>query len=69
VNAAKVGPSVDDYRPYFTYWISAVQAIVLAACLITFGLGPLGAGLNRDSARVLSEWLTLEQVSNVCCHH
>lgn len=51
-----------DYRPYFSYWISAVQIVISILALSVYGLGPIGFGLTHTSGLVLTEWLTLEQV-------
>ena len=56
---------IDDFtdnRPYFTYWITTVQIVVMVAALATYGFGPFGVGLTRSTGLVLTEWLTLEQV-------
>ncbi len=66
-----------DRRPFFTYWVCAVQTVALLLVLAansgrraeegeitsTLGLAPFGlGGLAHRSGLVLTEFLTLEQV-------
>ncbi|EEB14779.1 rhomboid, putative [Pediculus humanus corporis] len=43
---------LDDYRPYFTYWVTTVQVVILFISLFTYGFGPPGIDLNRRSGLV-----------------
>jgi hypothetical protein len=33
---------IDDYKPYFTYWITTVQILILIISLIVYGFGHFG---------------------------
>jgi hypothetical protein len=33
---------MDDYRPYFTYWVTIVQVLITIVSIICYGFGPLG---------------------------
>ncbi|ODN00733.1 Inactive rhomboid protein 1 [Orchesella cincta] len=52
----------EDFRPYFTYWISVVQIIILVVSMITYGLAPVGLDLHRKSSLVLVTSLSLQQM-------
>jgi len=41
-----------DHRPYFTYWVSAVQTIVLVAAMLAYGVGPIGVDLYKKAGMV-----------------
>lgn len=43
---------LDDYRPYFTYWVTTVQVVILFISLFTYGFGPAGIDVNRRSGLV-----------------
>lgn len=45
---------LDDYRPFFTYWVTTVQVVVLIISLFTYGFGPAGIDLSRRSGLVSS---------------
>jgi len=34
--------SFNDYRPYFTYWVTTVQILIMIITLFTYGFGPFG---------------------------
>lgn len=51
-----------DYRPFFSYWVSFVQIVILLISLLSYGFAPFGAGLSQRSGLVLTERLALEQV-------
>ena len=53
---------IDDYRPYFTYWVTTVQLLVLAISLALYGFGPLGVELYQGKGQVLSRGLFIEEV-------
>ena len=50
------------YRPYFTYWVTTVQLLVLAISLALYGFGPLGVELYQGKGQVLSRGLFIEEV-------
>jgi hypothetical protein len=52
----------EDFRPYFTYWISIVQIVILVASMISYGLAPVGLDLHRKSSLVLVTSLSLQQM-------
>ena len=51
-----------DSRPYFTYWVTTVQLLVLAISLALYGFGPLGVELYQGKGQVLSRGLFIEEV-------
>ncbi|XP_074105720.1 rhomboid-5 isoform X2 [Cotesia typhae] len=53
---------IEDHRPYFTYWITTVQVLVLIISLACYGFGPIGIDLNHRSGLVLVTSLSLQQV-------
>ncbi|XP_028048606.1 inactive rhomboid protein 1 isoform X4 [Monomorium pharaonis] len=52
----------EDHRPYFTYWITTVQVLILIISLACYGFGPVGMDLNHQSGLVLVTSLSLQQV-------
>ncbi len=76
VRHARICQSMDR-RPFFTYWVCAVQTAILLLVLAAqsnvrmggdvsslLGLAPFGlGGMEQRSGFVLTEFLTLEQVS------
>lgn len=54
-----------DYRPYFTWWVSTVQTLVLLLSLLCYGFGPVGFGRHTHSGQVLVKSLSLQQVSDI----
>ncbi|KAJ8667386.1 hypothetical protein QAD02_009048, partial [Eretmocerus hayati] len=53
---------IEDHRPYFTYWISTVQILILIISLFSYGFGPIGFDLAHRSSLVLVTSLSLQQV-------
>ncbi|XP_014276366.1 inactive rhomboid protein 1 isoform X3 [Halyomorpha halys] len=53
---------LEDHRPYFTYWLSTVQILILVISLISYGFGPFGMDLSHQSGLVLVTSLSLQQV-------
>lgn len=53
---------MDDHRPYFTYWITIVQILVLLISIFCYGIGPFGFDLKARSGQVLVTSLSLQQV-------
>lgn len=43
---------LEDHRPYFTYWLSTVQILILVISLISYGFGPFGMDLSHQSGLV-----------------
>lgn len=52
----------DDYRPYFTYWVTIVQIVILFISLCTYGFGPVGFTKVKISAPVFVTSLSIQQV-------
>ncbi|XP_076650881.1 rhomboid-5 isoform X3 [Halictus rubicundus] len=52
----------EDHRPYFTYWITTVQVLILIISLACYGFGPVGMDLSHRSGLVLVTSLSLQQV-------
>ena len=48
----KLGGNSKDHRPYFTYWVTFVQAVVLLISLTLYGFGPIGVDLYKRSSMV-----------------
>ena len=53
---------MDDYRPYFTYWVTTVQAVVMLITLVLYGFGPVGIELAQSHGQVLTRGLYIEEV-------
>ncbi len=53
---------MDDYRPYFTYWVTTVQIIIMIVTLALYGFGPIGVELASTTGQVLAQGLYLEDV-------
>lgn len=43
---------IEDQRPFFTYWITTVQVLILVISLACYGFGPFGFELNHRSGLV-----------------
>ncbi|GAU98687.1 hypothetical protein RvY_09801 [Ramazzottius varieornatus] len=54
--------SLLDHRPYFTYWVTAVQILVLLVSIAVYGFAPFGFGFRQQSSLVLETSLALETV-------
>ncbi|KPJ08199.1 Inactive rhomboid protein 1 [Papilio machaon] len=50
-----------DYRPYFTWWVSTVQTLVLLLSLLCYGFGPVGFGRHTHTGQVMVKSLSLQQ--------
>lgn len=48
----KLGGNYSDHRPYFTYWISLVQILVLFISMLVYGVGPIGVDLYKKAGMV-----------------
>ena len=48
----KLGGNDVDHRPYFTYWITMVQIIVLFISMLTYGVGHIGVDLFKKTGMV-----------------
>ncbi|CAG0924818.1 unnamed protein product, partial [Notodromas monacha] len=43
---------MDDYRPYFTYWITFTQILIMIISLFSYGFGPFGFSIVEQRALV-----------------
>jgi len=43
---------LEDHRPFFTYWVTIVQILVLILSIFSYGLGPFGIDLSHQSGSV-----------------
>lgn len=43
---------IEDHRPYFTYWITTVQILILIISIACYGFGPVGFDLAHRSSLV-----------------
>lgn len=43
---------LEDHRPFFTYWVTTVQILILALSIFAYGLGPVGFDLTQRSGLV-----------------
>ena len=48
----KLGGNSGDHRPYFTYWITLVQILILSISMLTYGVGPIGVDLFKRTSMV-----------------
>ena len=48
----KLGGNSSDFRPYFTYWITTVQLLVLFISMLVYGCGPLGVDRYKKTGIV-----------------
>ncbi|XP_048509287.1 inactive rhomboid protein 1 isoform X2 [Athalia rosae] len=53
---------IEDQRPFFTYWITTVQVLILVISLACYGFGPFGFELSHRTGSVLVTSLSLQQV-------
>ena len=54
---------MEDYRPYFTYWITTVQILIMVISLIWYSIAPIDVELSLKSDFVFTESLTYQQVA------
>jgi membrane associated rhomboid family serine protease len=53
---------MDDFRPYFTYWVTTVQIVVMLITLLLYGFGPIGIELAQSRGQVLTRGLYIEEI-------
>lgn len=51
---------LEDHRPFFTYWVTTVQILILALSIFTYGLGPVGFDLTQRSGLVSVTYIPFE---------
>lgn len=54
---------LEDYRPYFSYWITTVQIIVMIITMCWYSIAPIDVELALKSDFVFTESLTYQQVA------
>ena len=50
--------SFNDHRPYFTYWVTTVQILIMIITLFTYGFGPFGFSKTLVTGTVYVSSLT-----------
>ena len=53
----------EDYRPYFTYWVTTVQVLIMILSLLWYGVANFGVELSQVKGFIKTERLMLEQIS------
>ncbi|XP_071512963.1 inactive rhomboid protein 1 isoform X2 [Panulirus ornatus] len=53
---------MNDYRPYFTWWVTTVQVFILLLSIMCYGLAPQGFTLKQQSGQVLMASLSIQTV-------
>ena len=43
---------IDDYRPYFTWWVTTVQIFILFLSILCYGIAPYGVSLSQQHGQV-----------------
>ncbi|TRY68543.1 hypothetical protein TCAL_07253 [Tigriopus californicus] len=61
----KLGGNSSDHRPYFTYWMTTVQILVMLISMMVYGVGPVGIDLYKKAGMVLVTNLELEPVDHL----
>ncbi|OQV17126.1 Inactive rhomboid protein 1 [Hypsibius exemplaris] len=51
-----------DHRPYFTYWVTIVQTLILIVSVAVYGFAPVGFDHKQQSSLILETSLALETV-------
>ena len=41
-----------DHRPFFTYWMTTVQIVIMLISIAVYGIGPIGIDLYKKSGMV-----------------
>ena len=52
-----------DYRPYFSYWLSFVHIVIFLVSILSYSIANIGIDLHMRSDFVFTERLTYEQVA------
>ncbi|RXG72692.1 Inactive rhomboid protein 1 [Armadillidium vulgare] len=53
---------IEDYRPYFTWWVTTVQVFILFLSILCYGLAPHGVSLRQQQGEVLMPSLATDKV-------
>ncbi|XP_055340135.1 inactive rhomboid protein 1-like isoform X2 [Paramacrobiotus metropolitanus] len=51
-----------DHRPYFTYWVTVAQILILVVSVAVYGFAPVGFDSKQHSSLILETSLALETV-------
>ncbi|GAB1610297.1 inactive rhomboid protein 2-like [Argonauta hians] len=51
---------LDNYRPFFTYWVTFVQTVIFLVSVAVYGFAPFGMGIHRESMSILMPTLTID---------
>ena len=54
---------MEDYRPYFSYWVTTVQIIIMIITMSWYSIAPIGVEMALKSDFVFTESLTYQQVA------
>ncbi|KAF2361717.1 Peptidase S54 rhomboid domain [Trinorchestia longiramus] len=54
---------MEDYRPYFTWWVSCVQVAVFLLSILCYGIAPYGVSVKQQSGQVLMASLSIQTVA------
>ncbi|XP_033120171.1 inactive rhomboid protein 1-like isoform X2 [Anneissia japonica] len=54
--------SIEDHRPYFTYWLTTVHVVILIISLVFYGFAPIGFTYTQRRDLVLQANLVVETV-------
>ena len=54
---------MEDYRPYFSYWVTTVQLIIMIITMSWYSIAPIGVEMALKSDFVFTESLTYQQVA------
>jgi len=56
---------LEDHRPFFTYWVTVVQILVLFLSIFSYGLGPFGIDLSHQSGAVMVTSLSVQIIEYI----
>ena len=59
----------EDFRPYFSYWISFVHIIVTIITCLSYSIGNIGVELSLKSQFVLTERMYTNRLSHLFGHN
>ncbi|BFZ18000.1 hypothetical protein BsWGS_21039 [Bradybaena similaris] len=44
--------NLDDHRPFFSYWVTFVQTVIMITSLVIYGFAPIGIGVSTVTGNV-----------------
>ncbi|KAK8395160.1 hypothetical protein O3P69_006125 [Scylla paramamosain] len=53
---------MNDYRPYFTWWVTTVQVVILLLSIMCYGRAPFGFSISQQKGQVLMASLSIQTV-------